>query len=86
LKVNPEYPRLAIKARSQGVIILEVLVDRDGIPQKVQVLRSVPLLESAAIAAVEQWRWTPYRIGGKEIPFWVMVTVTFKLADVRAAS
>jgi TonB family protein len=46
------------------------------------VLRSLPLLESAAIKAVKQWRWKPYTINGEVVPFWVTVTVTFKLTDV----
>ena len=82
LKVNPDYPELAIRARAQGVVILEVLVSRDGAPQTCKVLRSLPLLESAAIDAVKQWRWKPYTINGDGVPFWVTVTVTFKLTDV----
>jgi TonB family protein len=42
----------------------------------------LPLLESAAIDAVKQWRWKPYTINGEGVPFWVTVTVTFKLTDV----
>jgi protein TonB len=81
-KVNPDYPDLAIRARAQGLVILEVLVDENGTPETCKVLRSLPLLESAAIDAVKQWRWKPYMINGEGIPFWVTVTVTFKLTDI----
>jgi protein TonB len=81
-RVSPEYPDLAVKARAQGVVILEVLVDQQGEPQQCKVLRPLPLLESAAIDAVKQWRWSPYTINGKGVPFWVTVTVTFRLTDV----
>jgi protein TonB len=83
VKVNPVYPDLAVKARAQGVVILEVLVDQQGEPQKVKVLRSLPLLESAAVDAVKRWRWKPYMVGDQGVPFWVTVTVTFKLTDLN---
>jgi TonB family protein len=60
-------------------VILEVLVDREGVPQQIQVMRS--LLEAAAVDAVRQWRWMPYRVNDKGIAFWVTVTVTFRLTD-----
>jgi len=78
-RVVPVYPDLAAQARVQGVVILEVLVDVQGVPSSVNVLRSVPLLESAAIEAVRQWRWNPYKLLDRPIPFWVTVTVNFRL-------
>lgn len=78
-RVEPVYPDLAAQAHVQGVVILEVLVDAQGIPSYVTVLRSVPLLESAAIEAVRRWRWNPYKLLEKPVPFWVTVTVNFRL-------
>jgi protein TonB len=78
-RVEPVYPDLAAQAHVQGVVILEVLVDTEGMPSSMNVLRSVPLLESAAIEAVRQWRWNPYRLLDRPVPFWVTVTVNFRL-------
>jgi protein TonB len=78
-RVEPVYPDLAVQGRVQGVVILEVLVDDQGVPSNVNVLRSVPLLESAAIDAVRRWRWNPYKLFEKPVPFWVTVTVNFRL-------
>ncbi len=78
-RVEPVYPDLAVQGRVQGVVILEVLVDDQGVPSNVNVLRSVQLLESAAIEAVRQWRWSPYKLLEKPVPFWVTVTVNFRL-------
>ncbi|HEY7698400.1 MAG TPA: energy transducer TonB [Vicinamibacteria bacterium] len=78
-RVEPVYPDLAAQARVQGVVILEVLVDAHGVPASVNVLRSIPLLESAAIEAVRQWRWNPYKLLDRAVPFWVTVTVNFRL-------
>ncbi|HSF18443.1 MAG TPA: energy transducer TonB [Vicinamibacteria bacterium] len=58
---------------------MEVLVDRTGVPSELTVLRTVPLLGEAAVSAVEGWRWNPYSVAGKAVPFRVVVTVTFRL-------
>jgi protein TonB len=78
-RVEPVYPDLAVQGRVQGVVILEVLVDDQGVPSSLNVLRSVPILESAAIEAVRQWRWNPYKVLERSVPFWVTVTVNFRL-------
>jgi protein TonB len=79
VRVEPVYPDLAREARVQGVVILEVLVDRTGAPEAINVLRSEALLEQAAVDAVGEWRWNPYEVAGRPAPFWVTVTVTFRL-------
>jgi protein TonB len=60
VRVDPHYPALAVDARVEGVVILEVLVGVDGVPESIDVLRSVPLLEASALRAVGEWRWNPY--------------------------
>lgn len=78
-RVDPAYPDLAAQAHVQGIVIVEVLVDERGVPAGTKILRSVPLLDAAAINAVEQWRWNPYTSGGRAVPFLVTVTVDFQL-------
>jgi protein TonB len=45
----------------------------------VRVLRSLPLLDDAAIDAVRQWRFTPTLLNGRSVPVVMTVTVAFKL-------
>ena len=45
----------------------------------VKVLRSVPLLDEAAIEAVRQWRYTPTFVDGVAVPVIMTVTVNFQL-------
>lgn len=79
-RVEPEYPPLAIRAKVQGVVILEALVDRDGRVESVRVLRSIPLLDNAAIAAVRQWRYSPLLLNGQPERFVLTVTLSFSLS------
>ena len=56
-RIEPIYPAIAVAAHIGGTVILEAIVDENGEVQNVRVLRSIPLLDKAAIAAVEQWRY-----------------------------
>src|SRR6185295_9546962 len=60
----PVYPPVAIAARVQGQVILEALIDEQGRVGAVRVLRSVPLLDAAAVDAVRTWRYTPTLLNG----------------------
>jgi len=75
----PVYPAIARTARVQGVVILEAVLDASGRVDDVHVLRSIPLLDQAAIDAVRQWRYTPTLLNGRAIPIVLTVTVSFTL-------
>ena len=78
-RVEPEYPPLAVRAQVQGVVILEAVVDRQGRVEDVSVLRSIPLLDRAAIAAVRQWQYSPLLLNGQPERFVLTVTLNFSL-------
>ncbi|HET7217560.1 MAG TPA: energy transducer TonB, partial [Vicinamibacterales bacterium] len=78
--VIPEYPEIARRARVEGVVILEAVLDASGRVQSVRVLRSTPLLDDAAIKAVQQWRYTPTELNGVPVPVLMTITVQFTLA------
>ena len=75
----PVYPELARTARVSGVVILEATIDEEGNVRDARVLRSIPLLDRAAIDAVRQWRFTPTMLNGQVIPIVMTVTVNFRL-------
>ncbi|MFA9452986.1 MAG: energy transducer TonB, partial [Candidatus Aminicenantaceae bacterium] len=78
-RVDPQYPELARQARVEGRVIIEATTDAYGRVQSVRVLRSIPLLDQAAIDAVRQWVYEPMLINGKPRGVIFTVTVTFKL-------
>jgi protein TonB len=77
--VNPTYPSIAQSARVQGVVIIEAIIGPDGAVQEARVLRSIPLLDAAALDAVRQWRYTPTLLNGVPVPVIMTVTVNFTL-------
>ncbi len=60
-------------------MIIEAVIGPNGRVQDARVLRSIPLLDQAALDAVKQWRYTPTRLNGVAVPILLTVTVTFSL-------
>jgi TonB family protein len=79
--VPPEYPAIAQQARVQGVVILEARIDERGNITDARPLRSIPLLDQAAIDAVKQWQYEPTLMNGVAVPIIMTVTVNFALRD-----
>ncbi len=77
--VDPVYPIAARQARVQGVVILEVGTDEEGDVKIVKILRSIPLLDQAAVEAVKQWKYEPFLLDGKPRKALFTVTVRFQL-------
>jgi protein TonB len=77
--VDPVYPKIAIQGRIEGFVILETIIDASGNVQGLRILRSVPLLDKAAMAAVRQWKYEPTRLNGQPVPIVMTVTVRFVL-------
>ena len=77
--VEPSYPSAARTARLEGNVILEATIDESGAVKDVRVLRSIPLLDQAAIAAVSRWRYTPTKLNGVAVPVLLTVTVSFAI-------
>jgi protein TonB len=77
--VAPLYPVVARQAHIEGVVILEAVLDDQGRVESVRVLRSIPLLDQAAVDAVRQWRFTPALLNGQAVPVVMTVTVNFTL-------
>jgi protein TonB len=76
---RPLYPEIARSARVEGTVILEAVLDTNGRITQLRVLRSVPLLDQAAIDAVRQWRYTPSTYNGRAVSVLMTITVHFSL-------
>jgi TonB family protein len=77
-RVDPEYPPAARPAKLQGVIVLDVVVGRDGSVIDVRALSGPEVLAQAAIEALRWWRFEPYRVDGKAIVVETKVAMEFK--------
>ena len=74
-RVTPPYPPEAQADGVQGIVIMEATIGADGKVTDVRVLRSIPLLDQAAMDAVRQFEYTPTVINGVAVPVVMTVTV-----------
>lgn len=75
--VAPVLPDAARQAGVRGVVILEIIIGTDGTVTSARVLRSIPLLDAAAVEAARQWRYEPTQLNGRPVPVIMTVTVAF---------
>jgi TonB family protein len=80
-QVPASYPEIARQARVDGIVILEATTDTLGRVSSVKILRSIPLLDQAAIEAVRQWIYEPMIINGRPRGIIFTVTVRFSLSE-----
>jgi bla regulator protein BlaR1 len=77
---NPQFTDKAIKAKYQGVCVLSLIVDAQGKPQEIKVVRHLEMgLDQKAIEAVQQYKFTPALLHGKPVPVEVNLEVNFRL-------
>jgi len=77
--VPPIYPEKARQARVEGTVIVEARTNAQGNVEALRIIRSIPLLDQAAIDAVKQWKYEPKIIEGKARSIVFTVTVMFRL-------
>lgn len=75
--VQPVYPALAQSARVSGAVVIEATIGADGKVTDAKVVRSIPLLDQAALDAVRQWEYLPTMLNGVPVPVVVTVTINF---------
>lgn len=79
-RIDPVYPDVAIKSKTQGVVVLEAIIDRGGQVVDARVLRDLGMgCGNAALQAVRQWRYRPATLNGRAVSVYLTVTVRFEL-------
>lgn len=78
-RVEPVYPELAKKAGIEGRVIVKVLINTKGDVEKVQLLKSHPMLDDAAIAAARKFKFKPGKQRDRFVKVWMTIPFTFRL-------
>ena len=78
-QVKPQYPPIAMQAHIQGTVVLQAVIGKDGTVQDLHLVSGHPMLAPAAIEAVKQWRYRPYRLNGEPVEVDTQINVNFTL-------
>jgi protein TonB len=78
-QTKPLYPQEAFVKKIEGVVEVEFLIDAQGEVPSARVIRSVPMLDAAAIATVKQWRFRPAMKGGRPVATIARAPVAFRI-------
>ncbi len=73
----PQYPPEARAAGIAGAVLVDVVIDANGHVTDARIVRSIPLLDEAALAAVRNWQFAPTLVNGAPVPVRMTVTVNF---------
>jgi protein TonB len=77
---EPEFSEEARKAKFMGVVLVGLIVDANGKPQNVHVIRGVGMgLDEKAMEAVRQYRFKPGTENGKPVATFLNVEVNFEI-------
>lgn len=76
-RVPAVSPPRARAARVGGAVLVKVLVGTDGLVRAARIVRSIPELDSAAVACVKQWKFKPAMSSGVAVASWTDVPIRF---------
>jgi TonB family protein len=76
---KPSYPTLANLTRTQGNVVMQAVISKDGTVEELHVIKGHRLLRGAAKNAVRNWRYRPYKIDGVPVEVATTVSVDFSL-------
>ncbi|MDD3536056.1 MAG: energy transducer TonB [Candidatus Cloacimonetes bacterium] len=78
-RISPEYPEIAKRTNTQGTVMLEVEILKDGSVRNIVVRRSVIGLDDAAIEAVRKTKFQPGKSSGRPVDVKLIIPIEFKL-------
>tara|TARA_B100001741_G_C16411441_1_gene531786 strand:+ start:186 stop:911 length:726 start_codon:yes stop_codon:yes gene_type:complete len=80
---HPEYPMIARKKGWQGRLLLNVHVSKDGNVINLNVVKTsgFEILDKISVKTIRDWKFTPARIGGKNVEDSLNIPVSFRLIN-----
>jgi periplasmic protein TonB len=77
--IRPVYPAIAREARIQGTVVVEATISKEGAVEHARVVSGPPILAAAALNAIVQARYQPYKLNGDPVEVETTINVIFKL-------
>jgi TonB family protein len=77
----PHYTDEAIKAKIQGIVVLQAIIRRNGTVDQPRIIRSLGygLDQEAIRVVVNEWRFKPGSLNGRPVDVYATIEITFTL-------
>ncbi len=76
----PRYTEVARRTRTEGVVSVEAIIDREGDVTNVRVIKGLPMgLTDEAVKAIKRWKFKPATLNGKPVAVYYNLSVNFRL-------
>lgn len=84
----PYYPQTAIELGQEGLVVVSVLVSREGRAKQIEIKEGsgFPLLDKSALTTIKKWKFNPGRAGFLTHEAWITIPVRFRLEDAQRSS
>jgi len=77
---DPEYSEEARRERVQGIVVIELVVDKSGRPRDIKLASPIGYgLDEKAMDTVKTWKFEPSRRGGEPVAVYANIEVAFRL-------
>lgn len=78
-EVRPSYPQKAREEKIEGVVVLDVLIDKNGLVRQVSVIEGPQIFQKNAVEAMRSFQFKPANIDGSPVPVRIRYTLRFEL-------
>jgi protein TonB len=77
--IRPVYPAIARAAGVQGSVVVEAVISKTGVIESLYVVSGPMMLQNAALEAIREARYKPYRLNGEPVDVQTTITVNFRM-------
>ena len=77
--IRPVYPSIAKAAHVEGAVVVEAVISQTGTIESLQVVSGPAMLRSAAVEAIREARYKPYRLNGQVTEVRTTITINFRM-------
>jgi periplasmic protein TonB len=77
--IRPVYPVIAKAAGVQGTVVVEAVISRKGTIESLRVVSGPLMLQNAALDAIREARYRPFRLNGEPTEVQTTITVNFRM-------
>lgn len=77
--IRPVYPPIARAAGVQGSVVVEAVISKTGTIESLHVVSGSMMLQNAALEAIREARYRPYRLNGEAVEVQTTITVNFRI-------